>query len=232
MAQTKPNKGWYRQQLIKLAIHKMVKTQFYLTVDSDVLFTKPFSVASLIKDKRALLNTQCDEDYKQLYCNDIATKEVRIRRERYKNVEKILKYPRMNQFLNHWYGETPVLLSKDIAEAMSQHIEHVWNQPWRQTLLRMLPWTEYALYFQYAEQSGLLEKYYHLGDMNTLLNLSDSLWRPAIDYRNPRNLANWDVDRVFSGINQGVAVVVQSYLGYSVTDVSRKIQRYINTANL
>lgn len=224
----KPNKGWYRQQLIKLAIHEQVRTRFYLTVDSDVIFAKPFSSQSLFSDERAILNIQSAEDYRQLYRDNIATKEVNIRRERYKEARKILKCKRPDHFLNRWYGETPVLLSKDIVCGLTRHIEHTWNRPWRQVLLHMLPWTEYALYFQYAEYAGLLEKYYYPGDMNTLLSLNESLWRPADDYRIPRNLANWDVDSAFTETSPGIAVVVQSYLGYSVADVLKKVRHHID----
>ena len=33
--------GWYKQQLIKLAIAERIETDFYLTLDSDVICIKP-----------------------------------------------------------------------------------------------------------------------------------------------------------------------------------------------
>jgi len=224
----KPNKGWYRQQLIKLAIHEQVRTPFYMTVDADVIFSRPFSANSLIKDGKAILNTQYANDYRQLYREDIANKEIRIRRERYKEAERILKIRCPDQFLERWYGETPVLLSKELVQSLTSHIGESWNRPWRQVLLNQLPWTEYALYFEYAEHTGLLEKYYYRGDMDALLSLSDSLWQPYENYRIPRSLDNWNVDNAFSNQGQGIAVVVQSYLGYPVKDVRNKVDHYIN----
>ena len=118
----KPNKGWYRQQLIKLAIHEHVQTDFYMTVDSDVIFTKPFSSDSLIRDGRGLLNTQHAGDYKQLYREDIASKEVKIRRARYKDAGIVLKCPRPDRYLDYWYGETPVLLNSEIVRSLTRHL--------------------------------------------------------------------------------------------------------------
>jgi hypothetical protein len=224
----KPNKGWYRQQLIKLAIHEHVQTEFYMTVDSDVIFTKPFSPDSLFKDGRGLLNTQYANDFKQLYREDIAAKEVKIRRARYKDAGMVLKCSRPDQYLDRWYGETPVLLSSKIVHGLTRHIENTWDQPWRQVLLQMLPWTEYALYFQYAEFAGLLEKYHYAGDMNSVLNLENSLWRPADDYRYPCQLADWDTSKAFDSKTGGVAIVVQSYLGYPVDEVADKVLPYID----
>ena len=223
-----PNKGWFRQQLIKLAIHEQVKTPFYMTVDADVVFTRPFSSSLLITDGRAILNTQNVEDFRQLYQENIAEREVRIRRHRYKRVEQILKCSRPEQFLDHWYGETPVLLNREIVQKLALHIEQAWNQPWRQTLLDQLPWTEYALYFEFAEYSRLLEKYYCSGHMDTLLNLSNSLWRRPDEYRERRSLANWDVDKAFGQQGDSVAVVVQSYLEYPVAEVLEKVSHYIS----
>ena len=224
----KPNMGWYRQQLIKLAIYKHVNTRFYMTIDSDVIFTKPFSPNSLFIENRARLNTQYAVDYRKLYREDVATKEVRIRIERYKEVEKILKISCPEGFSERWYGETPVLLCKDIVQNLATNVENNWNQPWRQVFLNQLPWTEYALYFAYAEHTGLLDQYYCRGDKDTLLCLTDSLWQPALDYRIPRSLVDWNVSRAFDAQSPGIAIVIQSYLGYPVDDVREKINRYIS----
>ena len=224
----KSNMGWYRQQLIKLAICKQVKTPFYMTIDSDVIFTKPFSVQSLFIGEQAVLNTQCADDFRELYREEVAEKEIRIRRERYEEVGGILKIPCPDIFFKQWYGETPVLLSKQIVQSLVENIEKTWNQPWRQVLLEQLPWTEYALYFEYAEHTGLLDQYYCGGDRDTLLCLTDSLWQPALDYRNPRSLVDWNVSRAFDAQSPGIAIVIQSYLGYPVDDIREKINRYIS----
>jgi hypothetical protein len=45
-------KGWYRQQLVKLAIAPRVTTAFYVTLDADVICTRPFSSGDFIAVSR------------------------------------------------------------------------------------------------------------------------------------------------------------------------------------
>ena len=49
-------KGWYKQQVLKLAVAKLVKTKFYLVVDADVFCTKPMTYNSLIVNKKPIFN--------------------------------------------------------------------------------------------------------------------------------------------------------------------------------
>jgi hypothetical protein len=63
----RPNKGWHRQQIIKLACHAHVSTEFYMTADSDILFVKPFGAATLIEDGRAILNVQTRAELEKIY---------------------------------------------------------------------------------------------------------------------------------------------------------------------
>ncbi len=49
--------GWTTQQMIKLAATRVVTTDFYLTLDADVLCTSPIGTANLVPGGRALLQT-------------------------------------------------------------------------------------------------------------------------------------------------------------------------------
>jgi len=222
-----PNKGWYKQQLIKLAIGKHVRTNFYMTLDSDVLFVTDFDTHSLIRNGKATLNVQTEEDFRNLYREDVVSKTVKIRQSRYKQVEPILRCGRKNGYLNQWYGETPVLLNRQLVKLLTSHIQQTWEKPWRDALLDNLPWTEYALYFLFAEDQGVLEDYYVPGNADSVLRLTESLWQSAAEYKIPRDLSNWDLDNIFNSNGNGVAVVVQSYLGYPVADIAKKIKPYI-----
>jgi len=223
----KLNKGWYRQQLIKLAVHAHVRTPFYMTVDSDVLFVRAFDTVSLVKNGRAMLNVQRQEDYRRLYCEETVEKEVRVRQLRYQQVEAILQCQRAPEFSGQWYGETPVILNRELAGLLGEHIEKLWQKSWRQVLLDKLPWTEYPLYFLFAEENGLLERYHEIGNADTVLRLSQSFWQPASEYRVTRDLSNWDPEATFRSKGDGVAIVVQSYLGYSVDEVARLVRPHI-----
>ena len=41
--------GWYRQQLIKLATANLVNTEFFLTLDADVILCKPLRLEDLVR---------------------------------------------------------------------------------------------------------------------------------------------------------------------------------------
>jgi len=223
----KPNKGWYRQQLLKLAIHERIDTPFYMTLDSDVLFVKPFSTNSLIRGGKAPLNVQTEADFRRLYRKDIAAHEVKVRESRYQRAEYILKCERKPAYSQQWYGETPVLFNCGIVKALTGHIEATWMKSWRQALLDNLPWTEYPLYFLFAEERGLLEKHYVQGTADSVLRLSQSLWQPANQYVVSRDLSNWQPNLIFDSSDEGIAVVVQSYLGYPVADIAKRISPFL-----
>src|SRR5690606_42105927 len=46
-------RGWYRQQLIKLAIAERVASDYYLTFDADVVATRPITIERLLPGGRA-----------------------------------------------------------------------------------------------------------------------------------------------------------------------------------
>ena len=225
-----PNKGWYRQQLIKLAIHERIDTPYYMTLDSDVLFVQPFSTRSLIRGGKAALNVQTQADYHRLYRKKLAAHEVTVRESRYRRAEHILKLARKPEYVRQWYGETPVLLNCRIVKALAEHIEATWRKPWRQALLDNLPWTEYPLYFLFAEERGLLARHYVPGSADSVLRLSQSLWQAADQYVVPRDLTNWDPGSIFDSGEEGIAVVVQSYLGYPVADIAQRVDPYLRDA--
>lgn len=223
----RPNTGWFRQQLIKLAIHDRVTTPFYMTLDSDVLFVRDFGFGSLFANGKAALNVQTAEDFGRLYNARKAQHEVKVREARYREAEQVLRLQRPERYAHRWYGETPVLLNRRIVADLARHVSETWQMPWRRALLEKLPWTEYALYFLFAESRGLIETCYRPGTADTLLRLSQSLWLPADDYATRRGLSDWDADEIFEVETEGVAVVVQSYLCYPVGDIADKIGRFV-----
>jgi hypothetical protein len=223
----RPNTGWFRQQLIKLAIHDRVTTPFYMTLDSDVLFVRDFGFGALFPGGKAALNMQTAEDFRRLYTARKAQHEVKVREARYREAEQVLRLQRPARYAHRWYGETPVLLNRRIVSDLARHVSETWQMPWRRALLEKLPWTEYALYFLFAESRDVLEAYYQPGTADTLLRLSQSLWLPADDYATPRGLPDWHPDEIFELEKEGVAVVVQSYLGYPIGEIADKIGRFV-----
>jgi hypothetical protein len=191
---------------------------------------EPFSAGSLIRAGKAALNVQTEADFRRLYRGKLAAHEVKVRQSRYQRAEHILKFARKPEYARQWYGETPVLLNCRIVKALAEHIEATWGKPWRQALLDNLPWTEYPLYFLFAEERDLLPRHYVPGSADSVLRLSRSLWQSADQYVVPRDLTNWDPGSIFDSGEEGIAVVVQSYLGYPVADLAQRVDPYLRDA--
>ena len=223
----KPNKGWHRQQLLKLAIHEHVRTSFYMTLDSDVLFVRHFDTSSLITGGKAKLNLLRQSDFKRLFQEDIARHEIKVRQLRIGQAERVLHVKRSPELEGQWYGETPVLINCQVVGELAKYVETTWGKPWRQALLDNFPWTEYTIYFLFAEEKDLLWKFYRPGNSNSVLRLNQSLWRPGNEYKVYRDLSTWEPEVIFGSSDEGVAIVVQSYLGYPVSTVAQMIKPYI-----
>jgi hypothetical protein len=211
-----PNQGWHRQQLLKLACFDRIRADFYMTLDADVIFVRPFTTSDLLREGRSVVNTQTPEDYERLWLPESMANEIRCRRQRDRDSARIL---RMDRRSDRFYGETPVVLSSDIVRRLTQHLATLSADNWRQYLLRQLPWTEYSLYFTFAEATGLFDLHHVVGGFDAVLGMNDSLWSPSESYIDGRNLSSW---KVRHGGKDTVAVVVQSYLGYSAEAVGAR----------
>ena len=211
------NQGWHRQQLLKLACHERVHSDFYMTLDADIMFIKPFTSYDLIRDSKSIVNTQTRRDYDRLWLPEDAEKEVTCRIERDQDAARILGMGR--RATERFYGETPVVLSTRIVRELIQYLEKRRSPDWRRYLLEQLPWTEYGLYFNFAEAVGLFDRYHVAGGFNSVLGMCDSLWSPPECYADRRTLSSWEIGRVSP---ESIAVVVQSYLGYPAEAVAAR----------
>ncbi|MGB5136646.1 MAG: DUF6492 family protein [Prochlorococcaceae cyanobacterium] len=219
------NTGWFRQQLIKLAAYQHVTSEFYMVLDADVIFVRPFRGHDLILGKQALFGTITADALRRLFLDEVADHEINVRRHRIGQAESVLALKRPEAHQGYFYSETPVVLSTHIVAAMASHLEHTWHNEWQRVLIDNLPWTEFNLYGVFAEASAMLDKHHIIGGLDTVLRLSKSLWRQASDYREPMDLDRWDVEAAFAADAQGIAIVVQSYLGYTADAVMEKASR-------
>ena len=211
--------GWYKQQMIKLAISDFVDSEFYLTLDADVICVKEVSFPDLVKEGK-VMSRRTRRD---------------LHPEWYKWAERILGVKRSG-----WtHGVTPALLS---TEAMSELKEYVARRDpvvfkalaritpsrmaissyftgWRSCLLRQIPWTEYALYNTFLEATGSFDKYHFDGGEYSIY--SHSVW-------NAEDFEKWDPADSFSGEGNFFFIVIQSTSGASVEDVKVKLHAYID----
>jgi hypothetical protein len=215
-----PNHGWYRQQLVKLGAARRLASEFYMTLDADVIFTMPFTAPTLIRQQRAVVNTQTREDFFHRLTDYAAESSCEIRLGRDQRARDILGLTRTRDC---FYGETPVIYNTALVRGLLDHLEASSHTSWASHLLAQIPWTEFALYYTFAEATGAYATHHVDGGCDAVMRISDSLWCPPDDYRVPRALDNW----IWSPApaEDGVAVVVQSYLGYKIEDIRARVRQ-------
>lgn len=210
--------GWFVQQLVKLAIAARIETDFYLTLDADVICLKPVGHDDLIRDGRAVTNTS----------------EIDRHPDWYAHAERILGVRRSG--LTH--GVTPALFNREAmlrlhallgtrisrgARALgalfprsSRPVNLI--RSWRSHLLRNTPWTEYSLYHTFLESAGLFDRYHIRREDDAIYDNANSIWNVQ-DFR----------DDAFEAFMNGPAyfLVVQSNTEIPADTVREKIAAYL-----
>jgi Family of unknown function (DUF6492) len=198
--------GWYKQQIIKFAIAKHIKTDYYLTLDSDVVCKKHFSYSDLIITDKAYVNIETKLDYTELYRSQFASQEWKIKSKRLKRSSALLNYNRKYRYRKQSYGETPVLLHRKSVLDLLKELTLL-HKDWFKTLSISTKWTEYTLYFQYLEKHDLLNKLYIQTGRSTILDMDYSIWHLPDYYLKKRNFTP---EYILGG--NGFFVVIQSCL--------------------
>jgi hypothetical protein len=217
----RPTQGWAVQQLVKLAIAERIQTEFYLTLDADVICTKPVTCAQLVRDGRAI-------------CRQRRADSINEWPQWYDWAERVLGLPRSG--INR--GVTPALLSTTAVLELQAHLEsrvagrlrrfasilperaYLRNLlvSWRSYLLRHLPWTEYSLYDTFVEATGLLGRYHSTDERTTISG--NCVWYRA-------TWPTWRPELSFTDRGDFFFSVLQSNARLSVDDVWEKVRPYL-----
>jgi hypothetical protein len=153
-------RGWRKQQMVKLAAARQIEEDFFLTLDADVIALRPFSVADLIIDERALIQYELRSQHPKWW----------------RSSARLLDMDPDVGDAEIGMTVTPALLSRDlclrVAEALAPDGKGTWvdrlcrlhnpRAPSNWTLGRFLrsKWTEYSLYYLCAMKYGLLDRYH------------------------------------------------------------------------
>jgi len=206
-------RGWYLQQIIKLAAVHEAATDFVLVVDGDVFAARPVTDADLVPDGCAL-----------------RTKEPRERHPTWvANAAKALGMAP----LDYSASVTPSVLARDGVRALAAYAESDLPElrrslaatrrlpglrsrlgSWRGRLLANLPWTEFQLYETFLVRSGRFHTLHVYSDDPVVYG--NSVWFDgAFD--------DWDPT---ARDDEPVAYfsVVQSYVDVTVAAVERKLR--------
>jgi hypothetical protein len=200
--------GWYAQQIVKLAAHRIVKTPHYVVLDSDLVCIRPCGHASFIAGGRPLLNVESVEDYARLYTGGFASKEIGIKSERRVQSLRILGRDTGNANHATFYGETPVILSAPHVASMLRDLERSHGKDWTAVLTEQCGWTEYGLYFGYLDALGLTDTVYRPAGSDAILSLEKSVWQETSNYRSVRA---YDYAHFFCD-DRGYFVAIQSWI--------------------
>lgn len=196
----------WRQQLIKLHSSRLVSTEFFLTLDPDVLLCQPIDLADLCPGGRALVDLEPRTYHSPWWLSSASLLDTEPGLE------------------GEGMSVTPALLSREICSALFAELERLHHVDWREALLASLPsqWTEYTLYWLAAQKLGLADRF-HLGPGEAggkRLLSSESVWSKD-------RWAPWRPDRCFDPAEPGYFSVVQSNTRVSPADVVKRIAPYL-----
>jgi len=212
--------GWRKQQVLKLAGARALETAFVLMFDPDVICVKPMRFDRLVADGRALLDTLSRLGRPQWWRAS----------GRLLGVPANLDRPGISI--------TPALLVADVVRDMLQSLEERWARSWVDVLLRdhlgwwrpcwpssrqRQTWSEYSLYFLYAESKGLVDQIHVESQTPRVpqkLISPNSVWRDT-------PFEAWDPAICFSADDPGLFCVVQSNKEIPPDDVWSRVAPHV-----
>lgn len=197
--------GWVRQQAVKLAAAHMVETEFYIVLDSDNIAIRPMAYHDFVRDGRAVVNFDADMRRNGQF------------KEWWRWARDLLGV----SLWNATYGVTPGVMNTNVVQQMLEYIEYRYGQRWTQVLLGgKLPWTEWGLYYTFAEASGMFE--------STHYACEGALYSYVVWAR--INYQDFDITSLFSQ-SYSLFTIVQSIGDISVYTVSQDFEPYIHSSN-
>lgn len=177
--------GWTRQQVVKLACANLIKTPFYLVLDADIFASKHAHALDLFVtdtcDSQAhfVCSSQQETSYRcKNDCYPMAGGEEDWHMRWWRNSAQTLQ---LNVSFDWEYaiGVTPQILATDISLQLGQFIENRFQVgSWVAYLLDVFAdrnqqnwnanhelqhdpaWTEYSIYYIFAQHAKVFEKYH------------------------------------------------------------------------
>lgn len=208
--------GWYKQQLIKLAAAEVMTTEYYLTLDADVVCTRSVGYDDLLPGGRARCFVMQQDDHANWY----------------QGAEAVLNLQAPQRHILH--NVTPCMCSRLGVLELIAHLNDVAKQhpyargirglqqrsfytlhrigphrgrsPWRAWLSASRPWAEYATYFTFLEAKQRFNTY-HFYSQQCIYDVKRSIWYSR------SSLSDLDLDALFEGSGPPYFLVVQSNTG-------------------
>lgn len=221
-----PPGGWYRQQVIKLAISERIEGAFYLTLDDDLISVSPFSDSDIIHSGRALRD------------QDLVGYRMRISKEDDENAAWLTASAWILRCspLAYQPDLTPSVLSRTAVGSLIKSLR-TGRQPsarrwklaaavafitgrkglnsWRGRLLaHSARWSEYSLYDTHLESRSEFHKY-HYHPTNLAL-LGNAVWKRE-------DFAEWTPSSLDTTGRRLLFNLVQSRAGIGIDKVAERL---------
>jgi hypothetical protein len=220
-------RGWYRQQLLKLAVAPHVATENYLTLDADVICVRNASPEALAPGGKGLCHVIAEDLHPDWYRGSLS----------------VLGLPAKRRGVLH--NVTPAVLNRRAVLALQHHLaeraargefrrdltglRQRWlmrrlrgqGEPWRLYLIVGAPWTEYALYYSFLEATDQFEAYHTLTS-DCLYAVHGSVWRA-----DAAHFASWDPAPLFRGSGAPYFAIVQSITRLPPEQVWAKVAPFL-----
>lgn len=201
------NKGWWKQQLIKIKCCNFCQTNNILVLDADCFAVKKFTDRDLIRNNKILTNNQ-GHSWENWY----------------RGSSKILRF---EVPVARGASVTPIVLSRKILLGLNEYLNDLYGQRFGDLLLKNThlkgidnsdTWSEYTLYHLFAMKSGFYSMY-HTDDTEFVM-YGNSYWTPE-------DAVVWDASKSFENDTNFFFTVAQSVGGKSALWVREKIQDYL-----
>lgn len=207
-------RGWYVQQLLKMAVAQQVMTPFYMTIDSDAVCIREFCSADLLEDGRGTCGRESRRVYEQIYAPWFAEKEAGTKEARADYAGELLGYQRPARYADRYHSETPLQFHTASMRNLCAYVTERYGQPWTRVLAEREGWTEIYLYFAYLEMVNQLDAVHSMHGPNKVLHLEGSVWHGSNRYSRERPYDAAHFERVLAG-DDGLFITVQSWLDES-----------------
>ena len=130
---TFPVRGWVKQQLIKLAIGEHLNEDYFLIVDSDIFFIKPFQLEDYVLAGKYPFYREDNEELSQMF------------KQWNKVAGHLLDYQAWESVRTCYVGPC-IFWSKKYLQLLLQHIENICQRSWQEAVCRHLHISEYTIY--------------------------------------------------------------------------------------
>lgn len=189
-------KGWYFQQLLKLAAVARSTAKFCVTLDADVIALRPVTNSAVAPDGRAWSQIETPPQSHP---------------EWYDGASAVLGLPRSP----HHHAVTPAVLSPEVCRdliATLRSRKGVMDRDWADMLLRRTPWSEYSLYNTFLEAVGRFDEYHVRTERPRLY--ADAVWFSE-------DFDGWTA----GGADAALFTLVQSTSGVPLEDIRARLGR-------